>query len=44
MPTVAVVITIEVAPGADAVPVMAATVAAPEKKVGVADAAKNPDG
>ena len=44
MPIPPMVMTIEVAVGADAVAVMVATDAAPEKKVGVADAAKNPDG
>ena len=44
MPEIAVVMTIEVAPGADAVAIMVATDAGIVKKVGVADAAKNPDG
>ena len=44
MPTVSVVMTIEVAVGADANAIMVATDAGIVKKVGVADAAKNPDG
>ena len=44
MPNQAVVMTIEVAVGADAVPVMVMTDASPATKVGMADAAKNPDG
>ena len=40
----AMVMTIEVAPGADAVAVMVATDAAPANIMGVADVAKNPFG
>ena len=44
MPTVAVMMTIEVAVGADTCPVMVATEASPATKLDEAVAAKNPDG